>query len=364
MKKLKRKILVIIGSLDIGGTEKQLLQIISSLTNYFDFTVLSFIKGGDLLNDYKKLRIKILLPNKESKIILPLRLLVYIWLIYKSFIQTKPDIVHFYLPHSYLLGSFLPYIFSKKKYIMSRRSQNFYQKKIPFCRLIEKQLHKKMNLIITNSKQNYDQLINEEGVNPNKCSLISNGVKIADNIKRNKKKTIQILCIANFIKYKNHNMIINACNRLSDKLEWSLNLVGNNTDNIVEELKRKIKPKNKRKINFIKKNKNVSKFLINADIGILTSNEEGLSNSILEYMSYGLPVIATKVGGNVEQVINKKNGFLIKKNDDLQLSIRLEELIKNKLMRKKFGIESKKIVKEKFSVEEEFKKYKKIYKEI
>ena len=78
----------------------------------------------------------------------------------------------------------------------------------------------------------------------------------------------------------------------------------------------------------------------------------------------GLPVIATKVGGNVEQVINKKNGFLIKKNDDLQLSIRLEELIKNKLMRKKFGIESKKIVKEKFSVEEEFKKYKKIYKEI
>ena len=104
-----------------------------------------------------------------------------------------------------------------------------------------------MNLIITNSKQNYDQLINEEGVNPNKCSLISNGVKIADNIKRNK-KTIQILCIANFIKYKNHNMIINACNRLSDKLEWSLNLVGNNTDNIVEELKRKIKPKNKRKL--------------------------------------------------------------------------------------------------------------------
>ena len=111
---MKRKILVIIGSLDIGGTEKQLLQIISSLTNYFDFTVLSFIKGGDLLNDYKKLRIKILLPNKESKIILPLRLLGYIWLIYKSFIQTKPDIVHFYLPHSYLLGSFLPYIFSKK----------------------------------------------------------------------------------------------------------------------------------------------------------------------------------------------------------------------------------------------------------
>ena len=221
-----------------------------------------------------------------------------------------------------------------------------------------------MNMIITNSKQNYNQLINEEDVNPNKCIVVSNGVKIVNNITKKKNTVVQILCIANFIKYKNHNMIINACNRLSDELKWSLNLVGNDTDNIVEELKRKIKPENKSKINFIKKNKNISKFLINADIGILTSNEEGLSNSILEYMSYGLPIIATKVGGNVEQVVNNKNGFLIKKNDELQLSIRLEELIKNKIIRKKFGFESKKIVKEKFSVETEFKKYKKIYEDI
>ena len=103
---------------------------------------------------------------------------------------------------------------------------------------------------------------------------------------------------------------------------------------------------------------------MNADIGILTSNEEGLSNSILEYMSYSLPVIATRVGGNVEQILNNKNGFLVEKNDDIKLSQRLEELIKNKLMRKKFGRVSKKIVKEKFSLETSFKKYKKIYSEI
>tara|TARA_B100000963_G_C22604747_1_gene661927 strand:+ start:819 stop:1904 length:1086 start_codon:yes stop_codon:yes gene_type:complete len=361
---LKRKILIIIGSLDIGGTEKQLLQIISSLTNYLDFTVLSFVKGGDLLDDFKKLRIKVLVPKKENKMILPLRLLGYIYVILKSFIKTEPDIVHFYLPQSYLLGSFLPYIFSKKKYIMSRRSLNYYQKKIPLCRFIEKKLHKKMNLIITNSKQNYNQLINEEEVNPNKCCVVSNGVKIANIKKKKEKKVIQILCIANFIKYKNHDMIINAFNRLPKSLKWSLNLVGNDTDKIVDELKRKVKYENINKINFIKKNKNISKFLINADIGILSSNEEGLSNSILEYMSYGLPVIATKVGGNIEQIYNNRNGFLIEKNDYLKLSVRLEELIKNKLMRKRFGYESKRIVKEKFSLKMEFKKYKKIYEEI
>ena len=349
--------------MDIGGTEKQLLKIIDSLSYNYDFTVLSFIKGGDLLNDYKKLKIKVLVPKKESQLIMPFRIFSYIYMILKSFIKSKPDIVHFYLPHSYLLGSFLPYFFPKKKYLMSRRSLNYYQKKIPFCRFIEKKLHKKMDLIITNSKQNYFQLVNEEAVDPKKCYIVSNGVEIAKNIKK-EKKIVQILCIANFIRYKNHNMIIDAFNKLPDTLEWSLNLVGNDTDNIVKELKNKIKFENKDKINFLKKNKNISKFLINADIGILTSNEEGLSNSILEYMSYGLPVIATRVGGNVEQILNKKNGFLVEKNDDVKLSQRLEDLIINKSMRKKFGRESKRIALEKFNLEKSFKKYKKIYDEI
>ena len=361
--RLKRKIFIVIGSLNIGGTEKQLLQIIDSLQNYFDFTVLAFIKGGDLLNDFKKLKIKVLVPKKENRLIMPFKLFGYIYVILKSFIKTDPEIVHYYLPHSYILGSFLPYFFRKRKYIMSRRSLNYYQKKIPLCGLIEKKLHKKMNLIITNSKQNYDQLINEEDVEAKKCLIISNGVKTV-TYKKKENKSVQILCVANFIKYKNHLMIINACNRLPNTLDWRLSMVGNDTDKIIGQLKNKIKPENRKKIDFIKKTIKISKFLENSDIGILTSNEEGLSNSILEYMSYGLPVLATKVGGNVEQVFNNKNGFLVEKDDDLKFSIMLEKLITNKLMRKKFGKESKRIVKEKFSHEISFKKYKKIYEEI
>ena len=44
--------------------------------------------------------------------------------------------------------------------------------------------------------------------------------------------------------------------------------------------------------------KNTQKILLESDIGLLCSDEEGLSNSILEYMSYQLPIIATDVGGN------------------------------------------------------------------
>ena len=72
----------------------------------------------------------------------------------------------------------------------------------------------------------------------------------------------------------------------------------------------------------------------------------------------------TRVGGNVEQILNNKNGFLIEKNNDVKLSQRLEVLIKNKSMRKKFGRVSKRIALEKFNLEKSFKKYKKIYDEI
>ena len=49
---------------------------------------------------------------------------------------------------------------------------------------------------------------------------------------------------------------------------------------------------------------------------------------------------------------------------DVKLSQRLEDLIINKSMRKKFGRESKRIALEKFNLEKSFKKYKKIYDEI
>ena len=74
-----------------------------------------------------------------------------------------------------------------------------------------------------------------------------------------------------------------------------------------------------KKILFLGQVKNTTKILNNSDIGILTSNEEGFSNSLLEYYSHSLPVIATEVGGNSEIVRNSYNGFLIKMDEKIIL---------------------------------------------
>ena len=47
--------------------------------------------------------------------------------------KLKPQIVHFYLPHSYIIGGIASYFFNDIKFLMSRRSMNYYQRKF-FCK--------------------------------------------------------------------------------------------------------------------------------------------------------------------------------------------------------------------------------------
>jgi glycosyltransferase involved in cell wall biosynthesis len=59
----------------------------------------------------------------------------------------------------------------------------------------------------------------------------------------------------------------------------------------------------------------VERELASADVGILPSRFEGLSNTLLEYMAAGLPVIATRISGSEDLVIPQRNGWLCDVDD-------------------------------------------------
>ena len=89
--------------------------------------------------------------------------------------------------------------------------------------------------------------------------------------------------------------------------------------------------------------------LNNADVFILPSYTEGLPISILEAMSYGLPVISTPVGGIPEVIEDGENGFLITPGDKVSLYNAIIKLITNKELRKSMGEESYKKVQQHIS---------------
>jgi len=78
-------------------------------------------------------------------------------------------------------------------------------------------------------------------------------------------------------------------------------------------------------------------FLNLADVYILPSYNEGLPISILEAMSYGLPIISTPVGGIPEVVIDNQNGLLVEPGDRNAIGDAIIRMVENTEFRKKAG---------------------------
>jgi glycosyltransferase involved in cell wall biosynthesis len=73
------------------------------------------------------------------------------------------------------------------------------------------------------------------------------------------------------------------------------------------------------------------------DISVNCSHTEGLSNAVQECMAYGLPTVATAVGGNPELVEDGKTGLLVPDDDDAALAEAILRLIRDEQLRKSLG---------------------------
>ncbi|MGB5436864.1 MAG: glycosyltransferase [Maribacter sp.] len=101
------------------------------------------------------------------------------------------------------------------------------------------------------------------------------------------------------------------------------------------------------------------------DIGVLTTNSlvhgEGISNSIIEYMVFGKPVLATDGGGTPEIVINEENGFLVPPKSPEKLAEHIRFLLERPEMAAKMGSMGQTRVKNEFSVEKMEAQYLALY---
>jgi L-malate glycosyltransferase len=101
-------------------------------------------------------------------------------------------------------------------------------------------------------------------------------------------------------------------------------------------------------IHFVGSVPNVADYLAHLDIGVLCSSREGFSNSILEYMTHALPVVATDVGGNRE-LVDATNGFLVPPNQPAALAHSCALLAKDENLRKQLAANSRTRVEYSFS---------------
>lgn len=256
---------------------------------------------------------------------------------------------------------------------MSRRSLNNYQQRNPILVPIERWLHGKMGVVLGNSRAVVSQL-KEEGVPNEKLGLIYNGLDPkafkATGTKRQLRRNLDLparalvlVTVANFIPYKGHADLLTAVSAVRHQLpaNWFLLLVGRD-DGIAEELRDRAEALGiMSNVRWLGERHDVHDVLAAADIGVLPSHEEGLSNSILEAMPMSLPIVVTDVGGNAEVVVDGQSGLVVPPRDPTGLGEAILALSLDPKLRREMGKSARHRIRTQFSLDTAVDQYWRLY---
>jgi glycosyltransferase involved in cell wall biosynthesis len=100
---------------------------------------------------------------------------------------------------------------------------------------------------------------------------------------------------------------------------------------------------------FLGRSENVAELLSVSDVCVLSSKAEGFSNSILEYMAAGRPVVATDVGGAKEAIVENETGYTVPSGNDELMAERIISLLRDPAKARLMGEQGRRVVSEKFS---------------
>lgn len=116
---------------------------------------------------------------------------------------------------------------------------------------------------------------------------------------------------------------------------------------------------------FVGRCNRIADLLAVSDVCVLSSKGvEGFSNSILEYMAAGRPVVATDVGGAREAVIDSETGYIVNPEDFETMATRLISLLREPEKARAMGVQGRKRVLEHFSCEAQLKRVEELYEKL
>jgi glycosyltransferase involved in cell wall biosynthesis len=273
--------------------------------------------------------------------------ILYLRKVYNEF---QPDVIHLHSSKSGLLGRLtLP----SKKIVYTIHGYDSIRIAYPRFRIIEYLMQYNCAAIIGVSR--YDEIkLREDRIRRN-VSFVYNGIpeKECDtnlrlNIPIRYKKTI--LCVARVTPQKNLELFLKIAKLLPD---YAFVWIGN-TEKIDHHIEN---------VFFLGNIPDAGGYCYLCDLFILTSNYEGLPMTIIEAMSYGKPIVASNVGGISEIVENGKNGFT-SDNDEYSFKTYIENIFSSENRYKNMAEHSRKIYKNKLTVEKMVDGYLNIYKSI
>jgi len=365
-------------SLDIGGTERHLSLIAPRLRDLgWRPVIFCLWRRGDLATALETAGIEIVggratvRPDKRWWCDMHHIALSWAQLIILT-LRHRPKVMHFFLPLAYMLGAPISILLRVPVRLMSRRSLNIYQGGHSMIWKIEKRLHASMTAILANSTPVARELIEEEGCPPGKVGIIYSGTDLTA-ITSEQRPSLDVMglapaqftmiTVANLIPYKGHADLLNALSQIASNLpeSWRLLCVGRD-DGCGQSLhEQALELGLSANVLWLGERDDVPRLLKLADIGVLSSHQEGFSNSVIEGLAAGLPMVVTDVGGNAEAVIDGETGLVVPPRDSAALGRALLQLALDPDARKKMSEAASDRAKNNFSIDGCVNQYDRLY---
>lgn len=272
-----------------------------------------------------------------------------LWGLRKKIVRDKVDVVHIFFNDSAICA---PYFCKRANnlVISSRRDMGIWY--TPLKLFILRFSNIWVDRIICNSSAVADFTAKHEKYDLKKVNVIYNGIE--PYIKRSnlpslgsREDQFVVGMVANIRKVKNFEDIIRAAGGLHKKgVNVKYVIIGTILDQTYYEslvsLMKELSVENN--FEFLGSLNEPRQYLHQFDAGVLTSESEGLSNTIIEYLDAGLPVVCSNVGGNSELIQHDYNGYLYKYRDAQQLALYLEKALTDKATSQELSTNAKKSI--------------------
>lgn len=206
----------------------------------------------------------------------------------------------------------------------------------------------------------------ESGFRPDQILPIPNGVEI-DQLKPKTDYAvsgcISMLYVGRLHWQKGPDVLLSALQKMTSlrpELDWRLTVLG--TGPMEGKLKATVQEYGLiHNIDFRGTVDNVPDFMGQADMIIIPSRTEGLSNTLLEAMATGLPCLVTNITANAEVIQHEYNGLLTPEENDQAMAQAILRLVDDQALREKLGKQARQTVIETYALDTVAERYIELY---
>lgn len=366
------KVLIVAPRLDIGGTEMHLARIVPQLRERGVGVSLYVIERGGAL-EHCLLDAGVPVAGLTRTLPRPFHAVRALVDLLIQLRRQRPDLLHFFLPRPYLIGTIAAAILGHDRRIMSRRSLTNYMFGHPILRRLERFAHRSTLAFLANSNAVAGELRLEVS-DPDQVGLIHNGVVLHPPVTPEKRAVMReqldlpqdafvIAIVASLISYKGHSDLVAALSVVKDDLPkpWRLLVIGRDEGLGAGLAHQATSQGIEDEILWLGERSDVDAVLECVDLAVLASHQEGFSNSLLETLGKGIPTIATAVGGNLDAIDDGESGLLVPPHRPDLMGEAIRSLAGDSAQRERLGVAARQRVRELFSLDVCVDRYENLY---